>query len=78
MLLPVRIHLYELQGDHSPDNVKFPDISPTVRSTPPLHSCCALLQRVDVFEKCCMFSCFASTCMRSAIPALDIVQLSVL
>jgi len=22
-----------IQGDHSPDNVKFPDISPTVRST---------------------------------------------
>ena len=43
MLLPVRIHLYELQGDHSPDNVKFPDISLTVRSTPPLHSACSVL-----------------------------------
>ena len=28
------------QGDHSPDNVKFPDISLMVPSTPPRHSAC--------------------------------------
>jgi len=28
------------QADHSPDNVKFRDISLTVRGTPPLHSAC--------------------------------------
>jgi len=30
------------QGDHSPDNVKFPDISLTVHGTPPSprHSAC--------------------------------------
>jgi len=28
------------QGDHFPDNVKFPDISMTVRSTAPRHSAC--------------------------------------
>jgi len=29
-----------LQGDHSPDNVKFADISVTVRSTHSRHSAC--------------------------------------
>jgi len=28
------------QGDHSPDNVKFPDDSLTVRGTPLRHSAC--------------------------------------
>jgi len=32
--------MHYIQGDHSPDNVKFPDISPTVRGTPPRHSAC--------------------------------------
>jgi len=27
-------------GDHSPDNVKFPDMSLTVPGTPPQHSAC--------------------------------------
>jgi len=31
---------YVPQGDHSPDNVKFPDNSLTVRGTPPRHSAC--------------------------------------
>jgi len=29
-----------MQGDHFPDNVKFPDISMTVRGTLPRHSAC--------------------------------------
>jgi len=29
-----------IQGDHSADNVKFPDITLTVRDTPPWHSAC--------------------------------------
>jgi len=29
-----------VQGDHSPDNAKFPDNSLTVRGTPPQHSAC--------------------------------------
>jgi len=28
------------QGDHSPHNVKFPDISPTAHGTPPWYSAC--------------------------------------
>ena len=31
---------YVMQGDHSLDNAKFSDNSPTVRSTPPRHSAC--------------------------------------
>jgi len=30
----------KMQGDHSPDNVKFPNNSLTVRGTPPRHSAC--------------------------------------
>jgi len=31
---------YNTQGEHSPDNVKFADISLTVRGTPPRHLAC--------------------------------------
>jgi len=30
----------DTQADHSPDNVKFPNNSLTVRGTPPRHSMC--------------------------------------
>jgi len=33
--LAVYQSLQSIQGDHSPDNMKFSDISPTVRGTPP-------------------------------------------
>jgi len=35
--------LLNYQGDHSPDNLKFPDDSLTVRGTPPRHSACQVL-----------------------------------
>jgi len=36
--IPAALSCYSLQGDHSPDNVKFPDNSLMVRSTPLWHS----------------------------------------
>jgi len=33
-------HVAVSQGDHSPDNVKFPDNSITVRDVPPRHLGC--------------------------------------
>ena len=36
----VALKLCDVQGDHSPDNVKFPDISLAVHGTPPRHSAC--------------------------------------
>ena len=35
--------LLNYQGDHSPDNLKFPDDSLTVRGTPQRHSACQVL-----------------------------------
>jgi len=35
----ISIRLDKMQGDHSPDNMKFPDISVTVRSTPRHPAC---------------------------------------
>jgi len=37
-----------VRGDHSPDNVKFPDITLTVCDNPPWHSACYARTSVTV------------------------------